>query len=201
MLLPAAGMCPTTPVTAVGSNGLCAQDGPESLGNGATFSYWVSDVLSPGQQCAGRAVTVPSSSLNPQTIAQRCITALGHRRHRHPQRGQRARPGPGGELLGRGDFLGPGDHRPQSPLDRPERGHQCLRRHQWVTPRSATTPASTGTVLGPNATAQRQQQRQRRHRQQADRGPRPDRPTAADLRQHRHRQQRCPHRRPWIDRP
>ncbi|MHB8658310.1 MAG: hypothetical protein ACYC91_10220 [Solirubrobacteraceae bacterium] len=76
MLLPKSGYCPTNPVTGVGTGGLCAADGPESLGNGATFSYWVSDVLSTGQSCAGVPITV-SSSLNPQTIAQRCITAIG----------------------------------------------------------------------------------------------------------------------------
>ncbi len=77
MFLPASGRCPTNPSTTVGGSGLCAQDGPETLGNGSTFSYWVSDVLVPGQQCAGVPVTVPNSNLNPQYVAQRCITAVG----------------------------------------------------------------------------------------------------------------------------
>jgi len=76
MLLPQQGYCPTNPATQVGGSGLCAQDGPENLGNGDTFSYWVSDVLGPGAQCAGLPVTAPSG-LNPQTVGQRCITAIG----------------------------------------------------------------------------------------------------------------------------
>lgn len=74
MLLPQQGYCPTNPATQVGGSGLCAQDGPENLGNGDTFSYWVSDVLGPGAQCAGLPVTA-ASGLNPQTVGQRCITA------------------------------------------------------------------------------------------------------------------------------
>src|SRR5436305_8406185 len=34
---PGANGCPTTPASLAGANGLCAQAGPEALGNGATF--------------------------------------------------------------------------------------------------------------------------------------------------------------------
>jgi Tfp pilus assembly protein PilX len=74
MFLPQQGYCPTTPATTILASGLCAQDGPESLGNGETFSYWVSDVLANGQGCAGVPVATPNSS---QRIIQRCITAVG----------------------------------------------------------------------------------------------------------------------------
>ena len=77
MFLPQAGYCPTNPSTTVGGSGLCAQDGPESLGNGTSFSYWVSDVLTVGQSCAGVPVTITSTSLNPQAVSQRCVTAYG----------------------------------------------------------------------------------------------------------------------------
>jgi type II secretory pathway pseudopilin PulG len=74
MLSPSIGNCvtnavvpPTTP-----TSGLCPQDGPESTGNGGTFSFWTSPVLASGSPCAGLQV---SNSLN--TITQRCVTSIG----------------------------------------------------------------------------------------------------------------------------
>jgi len=72
MYRPDSNSCPTVPTSSVQSGGLCAQDGPESLGNGASFSYWISRVLQTGDKCAGS--TVLSSQAN---VAQRCVTAIG----------------------------------------------------------------------------------------------------------------------------
>lgn len=70
---PTANDCPTEPTaTAVGASGLCAMDGPESLGNGATFEYWVSRAMVLGDTCVGPAVDNSQSD-----VAQRCITAIG----------------------------------------------------------------------------------------------------------------------------
>jgi hypothetical protein len=70
MLAPADGNCVTTAVVApVG--GQCPQDGPESLGNGATFSFWTTPVLGAGAPCAGLTV------VNAAGLSQRCITAIG----------------------------------------------------------------------------------------------------------------------------
>jgi Tfp pilus assembly protein PilX len=78
MYRPDSGYCPTPPTSvAVGSTGaptatLCPTDGPESLGNGASFKYWISRVMQTGDVCAG--TTVDSSQSD---VAQRCITATG----------------------------------------------------------------------------------------------------------------------------
>jgi Tfp pilus assembly protein PilX len=70
---PGDNYCPTTPTfAAVDANGLCAQDGPEALGNGATFSYWISRAMQTGDACTGPAVSSTASD-----VAQRCITAVG----------------------------------------------------------------------------------------------------------------------------
>jgi Tfp pilus assembly protein PilX len=66
--------CPTTP-TATAWNAttrLCAQEGPTTLGNGGTYSYWVSAPLVTGNACAGETV---QNSQYP--VAQRCVTAIG----------------------------------------------------------------------------------------------------------------------------
>jgi Tfp pilus assembly protein PilX len=74
MFLPDGSHCPTNPSSTVsGATNLCAQDGPEDLGNGEQFSYWVGGALSTGQSCAG----VPVTTTTNQAINQRCITALG----------------------------------------------------------------------------------------------------------------------------
>jgi Tfp pilus assembly protein PilX len=78
MYRPASNYCPTVPTSyQVGTNGaptasLCPPDGPESLGNGASFEYWMSRALVAGDVCAGVAVDSSQSD-----IAQRCITATG----------------------------------------------------------------------------------------------------------------------------
>ncbi|MEA2161489.1 MAG: hypothetical protein QOD66_3869 [Solirubrobacteraceae bacterium] len=78
MYRPGSNACPTPPTSVlVGSTGaptatLCPTDGPESLGNGASFKYWISRVMVSGDVCAG--TTVDSSQSD---IAQRCITATG----------------------------------------------------------------------------------------------------------------------------
>jgi Tfp pilus assembly protein PilX len=63
--------CPTLPVTAVGAGSLCAGSAAESIGNGASYRYWISATLSTGS-CAGYAVDSTQTS-----IGQRCITAIG----------------------------------------------------------------------------------------------------------------------------
>jgi Tfp pilus assembly protein PilX len=47
------------------------ESGTESLGNGATFQYWTSKGLAPGEKCAGETIVTVT---NP---AQRCITSIG----------------------------------------------------------------------------------------------------------------------------
>jgi Tfp pilus assembly protein PilX len=70
---PAANSCPTEPSNAaVAANGLCAMDGPESLGNGATFEYWISRAMVIGDTCVGPTVDNSQSD-----VSQRCITAVG----------------------------------------------------------------------------------------------------------------------------
>ncbi len=75
---PSANNCPTQPTTvAVGSSGaptstLCPPDGPETLGNGATFTYWVSRAMQTGDPCTGPNVTSGTS-----TVSQRCVTVVG----------------------------------------------------------------------------------------------------------------------------
>ncbi len=76
VFLPAGNNCPTPTTTAVGSGGapsatICApQTG--TLGNGATFTYWVSRAMQTGDTCAG-----PSVSSSQSAVEQRCITAIG----------------------------------------------------------------------------------------------------------------------------
>ena len=63
--------CPTVPATATGTGNLCASPGVESIGNGASYRYWITGAMTSGA-CAGYAVD------NTQTaIGQRCITAIG----------------------------------------------------------------------------------------------------------------------------
>ena len=76
---PSANYCPDQPQTAVGSGApkptLCAPDGPDvtqGLGNGATFSYWVSRAMQSGDTCTGPSV---SNAVN--GVVQRCITSIG----------------------------------------------------------------------------------------------------------------------------
>jgi hypothetical protein len=77
---PGPGFCPTPTATAVGGSGapsgsLCPPDGPDvpqGLGNGATFSYWVSRAMESGDGCTG-----PNVSSNQSDVAQRCITSVG----------------------------------------------------------------------------------------------------------------------------
>lgn len=65
--------CPTEPTqAAVGASGLCPMDGPESLGNGSSFEYWISAALPSGGTCAGVSVYNPAGA-----VEQRCVTALG----------------------------------------------------------------------------------------------------------------------------
>ncbi len=54
------------------TNGRCPQDGPEGIGNGATFSFWPSPVLTSTSTCAGLAIVNGQS-----TVSQRCITSIG----------------------------------------------------------------------------------------------------------------------------
>jgi hypothetical protein len=70
---PNSGYCPTPTTTTVGSNGLCASQ-TGTLGNGAQFTYWVSDALteSDSSGCTGSWMT---SGLG--TLQQRCLTVLG----------------------------------------------------------------------------------------------------------------------------
>ncbi len=76
VFLPGQNNCPTPTATAVGSGGapsatICApQTG--TLGNGATFTYWVSRAMQTGDACTGSSV---NSSLG--AVEQRCITAIG----------------------------------------------------------------------------------------------------------------------------
>jgi Tfp pilus assembly protein PilX len=70
-LRPDATHCPTVPATATGTGNLCASPGVESLGNGASYRYWISGAMTSGA-CAGYAVDSTQSS-----IAQRCVTAIG----------------------------------------------------------------------------------------------------------------------------
>lgn len=73
--------CPTQPVQyQVGTNGaptatLCPADGPgvtQGLGNGATYSYWISRAMQTGDSCTGPTLTSSVSS-----VAQRCATVVG----------------------------------------------------------------------------------------------------------------------------
>ena len=77
---PGPGFCPTPTATAVGTGGapsatLCPPDGPDvsqGLGNGATFTYWVSEAMQAGDSCTGPDVANTQSD-----VAQRCITSVG----------------------------------------------------------------------------------------------------------------------------
>lgn len=79
---PQPNYCPTVPTSyQVGTNGaptatLCAPDGPDvsqGLGNGATFTYWISRVMQSGDTCAGPTLSGGSQGI----VAQRCITSVG----------------------------------------------------------------------------------------------------------------------------
>jgi Tfp pilus assembly protein PilX len=70
MLAPDGAHCVTTIVTAA-SGSLCPVDGPDTLGNGASFQFQVTPVLS-GGNCAGQTMT---NTL--QSVAVRCISAIG----------------------------------------------------------------------------------------------------------------------------
>ncbi len=63
--------CPTVPVTATGAGNLCASPAAQSVGNGASYRYWISGAMTSGT-CAGNAVDNTQSA-----IAQRCVTAIG----------------------------------------------------------------------------------------------------------------------------
>jgi Tfp pilus assembly protein PilX len=71
MLAPSATNCVTNAVVAP-TAGQCPQDGPESIGNGGTFSFWTSPVMAAGAACAGLQIDNSEAS-----IAQRCITSIG----------------------------------------------------------------------------------------------------------------------------
>lgn len=49
------------------------ESGSEPLGNGATFQYWTSKGLAPGEKCAGEEITTVAIT----NAAQRCITSVG----------------------------------------------------------------------------------------------------------------------------
>jgi len=70
MLAPDATHCVTTAVVAA-AGGLCPVDGPEALGNGASFNFQATTVLA-GGSCAGQAM-----ANSQQTVAARCISAIG----------------------------------------------------------------------------------------------------------------------------
>ena len=70
MLAPDTARCVTSAVNNA-TAGLCPVDGPETLGNGGSFQFQVTPVLS-GGTCAGQTMTNTS-----QTVAARCISAIG----------------------------------------------------------------------------------------------------------------------------
>lgn len=66
--------CFTNKFVAKESSGKCPAQGPEELGNGEKYSYYVSPALSKAaNECTGLWVEAPSG----RTLAQRCITAMG----------------------------------------------------------------------------------------------------------------------------
>ncbi len=66
--------CFTIKFIAKESSGKCPGQGPEELGNGESYTYYVSPALSKStSECTGLWVEAPSG----KTIAQRCITAIG----------------------------------------------------------------------------------------------------------------------------
>lgn len=74
---PGSNQCPTPALTPVGqgapAGNLCAPDGPDvpqGLGNGASFTYWVSEAMTGTDTCTGPPVSGSG-------VVQRCITALG----------------------------------------------------------------------------------------------------------------------------
>ncbi len=71
---PGDNACPDPQPTpaAVGGSGWCPMVGAESVGNGATFEYWVSRNMVLGDACVGPVVDNSQSD-----ISQRCITAIG----------------------------------------------------------------------------------------------------------------------------
>jgi Tfp pilus assembly protein PilX len=70
MLVPDSSHCVTTVVNSP-SSGVCPVDGPEMLGDGASFQFQVSPALT-GGSCAGQTVT---NSV--QAVTDRCVTAIG----------------------------------------------------------------------------------------------------------------------------
>ncbi len=72
MLAPSSASSCVTNAVVSSANGQCPQDGPESLGNGATFTFWTSPVLSSSSTCAGLQITNSQS-----TVSQRCVTSIG----------------------------------------------------------------------------------------------------------------------------
>jgi hypothetical protein len=72
---PSSNGCPTPTSSSVGTGAptstLCApQTG--TLGNGASYTYWVSEAMQGSDACAG-----PSVSGSVQSVGERCITAVG----------------------------------------------------------------------------------------------------------------------------
>jgi Tfp pilus assembly protein PilX len=70
MLGPAPAKCVGTAVVAP-ADGACPPSAPESLGNGATFSYRTTVALGPGDPCAGLPVRAQTA------LTQRCVTSTG----------------------------------------------------------------------------------------------------------------------------
>jgi Tfp pilus assembly protein PilX len=70
MLQPAPAKCVGTAVVAP-TDGVCPSSAPESLGNGATFSYRTTTALGPGDACAGLSVRAQLA------LTQRCVTSVG----------------------------------------------------------------------------------------------------------------------------
>lgn len=62
--------CVGDAVASPDSTGTCASS-VSTLGNGASYQYWTTPVLSAGATCVGQSLTSASS------LAQRCITAVG----------------------------------------------------------------------------------------------------------------------------
>lgn len=58
-------------------DGVCPTQGPENLGNGASFSYHVTPVLDEGAICAGVPLTNAPTAGGDNTISHRCVTATG----------------------------------------------------------------------------------------------------------------------------
>lgn len=72
---PASNGCPTPTASTVGtgapSSTLCAPQ-TQTMGNGASFTYWVSEQMTSTDTCAG-----PSVASSTASVGERCITAVG----------------------------------------------------------------------------------------------------------------------------